>query len=266
MFSFFFERARVSRPAEKRAFFQLAPPPPLSLSSHLDGVVRGLGQVAPEARHRAREVERRRRRVDRRPDDSHGLQRRVGRVFQSRRRHVAVDKGVAGRVHQRLGALEGPVARGLEDDALVDVPVDGRVDEVGREDAGRGDDDLGGRGGGGDELSFFPGKNFGFSFFRQQGGKTAGGKGQRLPVASWEERWSARGRESVGESAGARKKGLAVAMLLLVTPSSAKSPFARRFFFFSAAFRESCVLQNDATLQKQKALSAQMRCRAREAE
>ena len=77
---------------------------------------------------------------------------------------------------------------------------------------------------------------------------------------------SARGRESVGESAGARKKGLAVAMLLLVTPSSAKSPFARRFFFFSAAFRESCVLQNDAILQKQKALSAQMRCRAREAE
>ena len=219
VFSFFFERARVSRPAEKRAFFQLAPPPPLSLSSHLDGVVRGLGQVAPEARHGAREVERRRRRVDRRPDDSHGLQRRVGRVFQSRRRHVAVDKGVAGRVHQRLGALEGPVARGLEDDALVDVPVDGRVDEVGREDAGRGDDDLGGRGGGGDELSFFPGKNFGFSFFRQQGGKTAGGKGQRERaerldlffnfVGFSERRWSGllqRNRGVASESWGGRQQ------------------------------------------------------------
>ena len=66
------------------------------------------------------------------------------------------------------------------------------------------------------------------------------------------ERGGERARESVGESAGARKKGLAVAMLLLVTPSSAKSPFARRFFFFSATFRESCVLQNDAILQKKR--------------
>ena len=122
---------------------------------YLDGVVRGLGEVVAQTGHGAREVERRRRRVHGRADDAHSLERRVGRVLaeRARRRDVPIDEGVARRVDDGLGALERPVTRRLEDDALVDVPLGGRVDEVWREDFRRGDDDLGrGSGWGSGEL------------------------------------------------------------------------------------------------------------------
>ena len=124
---------------------------PLSLFFYLDGVVRSLGQVVPEPRHRARKVERRRRRVDGGADGADGRERVVCRVLQSRGGNVAVHEGVGRCVDDGLGALERAVPRGLEDDALVDVPRRGRVDEVGGEDLGGGDDDLG-RGGRGGEL------------------------------------------------------------------------------------------------------------------
>ena len=117
-------------------------------TTNLDRVVDRLGQVVAKTRHGARKVERRRRRVHRRPRDPDRLERRVCRVFQSRRGNVAVNERVSRRVHDGLGTLKRPVPRGLEDDALVDVPPGGRVDEVGREGLWEGDDDVGRRGGG----------------------------------------------------------------------------------------------------------------------
>ena len=73
---------------------------------YLDRVVDSLREVVSEAGNGAREVERRRRRVDGGAGDSDGRERVVGRVLQARSRDVPVDERVCSGVENRL-ALRG---------------------------------------------------------------------------------------------------------------------------------------------------------------
>ena len=131
----------------------------LSLSLYLDRVVDRLGQVAPQARHRARKVERRRRRVHGGTGNTDGGQGVVGGVFQDAvGRDVPVHKGVSGRVEQGLSLRRGLLRLVAEAREGRHGPVLGRVDGGEVFDGGR-DDDLAARGrdlerGGGDDLVF----------------------------------------------------------------------------------------------------------------
>ena len=163
---FFFPASLLHSLFSSSCFHFLSPtfPPPQNnnnrdIKTHLDRVVDRLGKVVPEPRDGAREVERRRRRVDGGADCADGRERVVCRVLQSRGGNVAVHEGVGRRVQQRLALLRhrvllgGEVVPGRDGEGR---RVDGRVDG-GEVFDGRRDHDFpsgGGdlEGGGGDDL------------------------------------------------------------------------------------------------------------------